>query len=148
MKILKYCVIYNMLNLITFLQTISDSDYGYNFLVLKFWNSDMHFASQWYYYYHLTHIKPGMFLSKNYFCKKKKWGRRAVFNAWAGPEKAMMAYSLTRYRTEKMQEEKTRKMGDRGIARIFFKGVEGGSHCFKQIVLTIFLLPEYCRLFV
>ena len=31
----------------------------------------MHFASQWYYYYHLTHIKPGMFLSKNYFCKKK-----------------------------------------------------------------------------
>ena len=148
MKILKYCVIYNMLNLITFLQTISDSDYGYNFLVLKFWNSDMHFASQWYYYYHLTHIKPGMFLSKNYFCKKKKWGRRAVFNAWAGPEKAMMAYSLTRYRTEKMQEGKTRKMGDRGIARIFFKGVEGGSHCFKQRVLTIFLLPEYCRLFV
>lgn len=39
-----------------------------------------------------------------------------------------MAYSLTRYRTEKRQEEKTRKMGDRGIARIFFKGVEGGGH--------------------
>ena len=88
-----------------------------------------------------------MFLSKSYCCKKK-WGRRAVFNIWAGPEKAMMAYSLTRYRTEKMQEGKTRKMGDRGIARIFFKGVEGGSHCFKQRVLTIFLLPEYCRLFV
>ena len=49
-----------------------------------------------------------------------------------------------------MQEGKRRKMGDRGIARIFFKGVEGGggSHCFKQRVLTIFLLPEYCRLFV
>ena len=27
-----------------------------------------------------------------------------------------------------MQEGKTRKMGDRGIARIFFKGVEGGGH--------------------
>ena len=91
-----------------------------------------------------------MFLSKSYCCKKKKWGSRAVFNARAGPEKAMMAYSLTRYRTEKRQEEKTRKMGDRGIARIFFKGVEGGggSHCFKQRVLTIFLLPEYFRLFV
>ena len=49
---------------------------------------------------------------------------------------------------KKIQEGKRRKMGDRGIARIFFKGVEGGSHCFKQRVLTIFLLPEYCRLFV
>ena len=39
MKILKYYVIYNMLNFITFLQTISDSDYGMGdtiFLVLNF----------------------------------------------------------------------------------------------------------------
>ena len=61
-----------------------------------------------------------MFLSKSYCCKKK-WGSRAVFNARAGPEKAMMAYSLTRCRTEKRQEGKTRKMGDRGIARIFLR---------------------------
>ena len=42
MKILKYFVIYNMLNFITFLQTISDSDYGYNFFsfkILKYWHA-------------------------------------------------------------------------------------------------------------
>ena len=38
----------------------------------------------------------------------------------------MMAYSLTRYRTEKRQEGKTRKMGDRGIARIFLREWRGG----------------------
>ena len=84
------------------------------------------FVSLWYYYYHLTPMKPGVFLSKNYCCKKK-WGRRVVFNAWAGPEKATMAYSLTRYRTEKRQEEKTRKMGDRCIARIFLREWRGGG---------------------
>ena len=148
MKILKYCVIYNMLNFITFLQTISDSDYGYNFFsfkILKYWHAFLPVND--------TIIITWPILSQACFYQKvivvkKKWGSRAVFNARAGPEKAMMAYSLTRYRTEKMQEGKRRKMGDRGIARIFFKGVEGGSHCFKQRVLTIFLLPEYCRLFV
>lgn len=148
MKILKYCVIYNMLNFITFLQTISDSDYGYNFFsfkILKYWHAFFPVNDT------IIITWPIWGLACFYqkvIVIKKKWGRRAVFNAWAGPEKAMMAYSLTTYRTEKMQEGKRRKMGDRGIARIFFKGVEGGSHCFKQRVLTIFLLPEYCRLFV
>ena len=130
MKILKYCVIYNMLNLITFLQTISDSDYGYNFLVLKFWNIDMHFASQWYYYYLLTHIKPGMFLSKNYCCKKK-WGRRAVFNAIEQGQKKPWWHTALQHTEKKNTRRKKEKNGGQGHSQDFFQESRGGVTLFQ-----------------
>ena len=48
----------------------------------------------------------------------------------------------------KKARRKNEKNGGQGYSQDFFKGVKGGSHCFKQRVLTIFLLPEYFRLFV
>ena len=51
----------------------------------------------------------------------------------------------------KKATRKNEKNGGQVHSQDFFKGVEGGgglSHCFKQRVLTIFLLPEYFRLFV
>ena len=115
-----------MLNFITFLQTISDSDYGYNFFsfkILKYWHAFLPVNDT------IIITWPIWGLACFYqkvIVVKKKWGSRAVFNARAGPEKAMMAYSLTRCRTEKRQEGKTRKMGDRGIARIFLREWRGG----------------------
>ena len=43
----------------------------------------------------------------------------------------------------KNARRKKEKNGGQGHSQDFFKGVEGGSHCSKQRVLTIFLLPEY-----
>ena len=116
-----------MLNLITFLQTISDSDYGYNFLVLKFWNSDMHFACQWYYYYHLTHIKPGMFLSKNYFCKKKM-GQKGCIQCMSRARKSHDGIQPYKIQDRKKARRKNEKNGGQGHSQDFFKGVEGGGH--------------------
>ena len=48
----------------------------------------------------------------------------------------------------KNARRKKEKNGGQGHSHVFKEVEGGGSHCFKQRVLTIFLLPEYFRLFV
>ena len=144
MKILKYCVIYNMLNFITFLQTISDSDYGYNFFsfkILKYWHAFFPVNDC------QACFQPGMFLSKNYCCKKKM-GQQGCIQCMSRARKShdgIQPYKIQD--RKKCKKERGEKWGT-GAQPGFFQGSGGGSHFFKQRVLTIFLLPEYFRLFV
>ena len=120
-----------MLNFITFLQTISDSDYGYNFFsfkILKYWHAFLPVND--------TIIITWPIWGLACFYQKvivvKKNGAEGLYSMHEqGQKKPWWHKALQDTGQKKCKKEKGEKMGDRGIARIFFKGVEGGVTLFQ-----------------